>query len=448
MIEGLKPYPQYKDSGQQWLGQIPSTWSLVRTKRKYRLRTEKSSHGHGLELLSIYTHIGVRPRKDLEQKGNKASTTDGYWMVRKGDIIVNKLLAWMGAVGVSHYDGVTSPAYDILRPMDELHSDYYHHLFRTTTYLQQFKSRSRGIMEMRLRLYFDQLGQIPVLAPPMPEQVAIVRFLDYANRRIERYIRAKKKLIALLNEQKQAIIHRAVTRGFDPNVRLKPSGVEGLGDVPEHWEVRRLKTICKLQRGYDLPNDKFIVGEHPVYGSNGIIGYHNSFTTKGPCVTVGRSGSVGEVNYVESDFWAHNTTLFVLDNFGNHWRYIYFLLKSIDLKTVSAGSAVPTLNRNYIHRLYVAVPSLSEQEEVILLIKNNTLELDTAITQAKREIALIREYQTRLVADVVTGQLDVRAAAAQLPEEPEGETELVAESTEDECEPSEFEDIASSGTIG
>src|SRR5207247_5140596 len=138
----------------------------------------------------------------------------------------------MGAVGVSHHDSVTSPAYDILRQMHDLHSDYYHHLFRTELYLQQFKSRSRGIMEMRLRLYFDQLGQIPVLVPSVPEQIVIVRFLDHVNRRIDRYIRAKSTLLVLLNDQKQAIIHRPVTRAVDRNVRRNPPAIPWLGDIP------------------------------------------------------------------------------------------------------------------------------------------------------------------------------------------------------------------------
>jgi len=217
MIEGLKPYAEYKESGLPWLGSIPASWETPRTKTRFRLSIEKSGKDHGKDLLSVYTHIGVRPRKDLEERGNKASTTNDYWVVRKGDIIVNKLLAWMGAVGVSHFDGVSSPAYDILRPTQLLEPDFYHLLFRTKLYLQLFKSRSRVIMDMRLRLYFDELGQIQLICPPPDEQAVIVRFLDHANRKIDGFIRAKRKLIALLGEQKLAIIHRAVTRGLNPN---------------------------------------------------------------------------------------------------------------------------------------------------------------------------------------------------------------------------------------
>ena len=210
-----QPYPAYKRSGVQWLGDVPVHWDLMRTKVLFRLRTEKSGMAHGRELLSIYTHIGVRPRKDLEEKGNKASTTDDYWIVKPGDLIANKLLAWMGAIGVSHYDGVTSPAYDILMPIVDLVSGYYHHLFRTRTYLQQFRQRSRGIMDMRLRLYFDQFGQIPVLVPPLHEQQAIVNFYEGAVVDTDRVINKTRHQVDFLREYRTCLIADVVTGKLD-----------------------------------------------------------------------------------------------------------------------------------------------------------------------------------------------------------------------------------------
>lgn len=170
------PYPDYRRTDLKWFEHLPDSWAILRTKQMFRLVIEKAPVNNKMELLSVYTHIGVRPRKSLEQRGNKASTTDGYWVVKEGDIICNKLLAWMGAIGVSHYQGVTSPAYDILRPIKSCNTDYYHFLFRTKKYLQQFKIRSRGIMDMRLRLYFDQFGQIPIPVPPRHEQDQIVAY--------------------------------------------------------------------------------------------------------------------------------------------------------------------------------------------------------------------------------------------------------------------------------
>ena len=209
------PYPAYRTTDVDWLREVPKHWNVRRTKVLFRLRTEKSGTAHGKELLSIYTHIGVRPRKELEERGNKASTTDDYWIVKKGDLIANKLLTWMGAIGVSHYDGVTSPAYDILMPVVNLVSDYYHHLFRTRVYLQQFKQRSRGIMDMRLRLYFDQFGQIPVPVPPVHEQQAIVNFYNEVIVDTDRVIYQTHRQIELVQEYRARLIADVVTGKFD-----------------------------------------------------------------------------------------------------------------------------------------------------------------------------------------------------------------------------------------
>ena len=210
-----RPFLAYKPSGVEWLGDVPKHWEVRRTKSLFGLRTEKSGSAHGLELLSIYTHIGVRPRKDLEEKGNKASTTDDYWVVKQGDLIANKLLAWMGAIGVSHYSGVTSPAYDILMPIAELESDYFHHLFRTPTYLQQFKQYSRGIMDMRLRLYFDQFGRIPVAVPGVEEQRAIVDFCYKSTIGVSDKIHRATRQIDLLSEYRTRLIADVVTGKLD-----------------------------------------------------------------------------------------------------------------------------------------------------------------------------------------------------------------------------------------
>ena len=167
------------------------------------------------ELLSIYTAIGVRPRKELEEKGNKATTTDGYWMVRKGDLIVNKLLAWMGAIGISDYDGVTSPAYDILRQRIPLEPRYYDYLFRCGICFSEFRRYSRGIMDMRLRLYFEELGQLHMPFPPELEQQQIVSFLQEELVIFDELTAEAQRAITLLQERRTALISAAVTGKID-----------------------------------------------------------------------------------------------------------------------------------------------------------------------------------------------------------------------------------------
>ncbi|ELL0571832.1 restriction endonuclease subunit S [Vibrio fluvialis] len=215
VTKGLNPEAPMKDSGVEWLEEVPEHWDALPAKRFFRLVAEPAPQNNDYELLSVYTDIGVRPRKELEQKGNKASTTDGYWMVKEGDIIVNKLLAWMGAVGYSAYSGVTSPAYDILRATKDLNPKFYHYLFRTKLANMEFKRWSRGIMEMRLRLYFDELGRITMPFPPKHEQDLIVMEIEKMESLYDQLISKSEMQISLMQERRTALISAAVTGKID-----------------------------------------------------------------------------------------------------------------------------------------------------------------------------------------------------------------------------------------
>jgi len=217
ITRGLNPGAHMKDSGVEWLGSIPNYWKTKRVKYLFRLVTEAAPPDNNFELLSLYTEVGVLPRKDIEARGNKATTTDNYWIVRPGDLVVNKLLAWMGAFGVSDYEGVTSPAYDILRPLDGVNSIYYHHLFRCGICFPEIRRRSTGIMDMRLRLYFDQFGDMRVPVPPENEQDAIIEYLQKETAKLDRLRIAAERTIDLLKERRSAIISAAVTGKLEVN---------------------------------------------------------------------------------------------------------------------------------------------------------------------------------------------------------------------------------------
>ncbi len=235
------PYPAYKPSGVPWLGDVPAHWEVMRAKYYYRESQEVSASG-AEELMSVSHRTGVTPRKDNVTMF-LAESNVGYKICRPDDIVINTMWAYMAALGVARQVGIVSPSYGVYRPREPglLNLEYVDALLRTDGYRTEYNRRSTGITDSRLRLYPEQFLEIPLLRPPLAEQAAIVRYLGHADQLINRYISAKERLIALLEEQRQAVIHRAVTRGLDPNVRLKPSGVEWLGDVPAHWEVRRLK---------------------------------------------------------------------------------------------------------------------------------------------------------------------------------------------------------------
>ena len=257
--------------------------------------------------------------------------------------------------------------------------------------------------------------------------------------RTAQLVHAKRNLIAVLKEHKQFIIHRSVTRGLDSNVPLKPSGIEWLGNVPEGWEVKRLKWVTRLQRGYDLPSDKRVQGHYPVVSSGGIIGRHIESKIHAPGVVMGRYGSTDAVFLVEEDFWPHNTSLFVTDFQGNDPRWCFFLLQTISKADHAGKSAVPGVDRKDLFDIVVPVPRPAEQQAVVHSIEAASLELNTAIETVDREVALLQEFRTRQVADVVTGKIDVRAAAAELPEPAEEPFDAAVE-TEDEEELSDTVD--------
>ena len=246
----LKPYPEMKDSGVEWLGEVPAHWDVLRAKYLLKECDARSADGRE-ELLSVSQYTGVTRRSpggSGDDPDTRAATLIGYKRVEPNDLVVNIMLAWNGSMGVSRFRGIASPAYCVYRFRADYQPWYFHLLLRSPIYKARIKSVSTGVVESRLRLYTDDLYRLAVLLPPLPEQTAIVRFLDHADRRIRRYIRAKQKLIALLEEQKQAIIHQVVTGQIDvrtgqPYPAYKPSDVEWLGDVPKHWEVVPLRRV-------------------------------------------------------------------------------------------------------------------------------------------------------------------------------------------------------------
>ena len=423
MIVGLKPYSAYKDSGVEWLGEVPVHWDVLPNRAMF---SEVNDREHPQEqMLSVTIAVGVVRQKELLENSSKKDSSrldkTAYKLVEPGDVAYNKMRAWQGAVGVSEYRGIVSPAYVVQRPQNSVHSRFLHYLLRIPAFAKEAERWSYGITSDMWSLRPEHFKMIYGCLPPLPEQTAIVRFLDHADRRIQRYIRAKQKLIALLEEQKQAIIHQAVTGQIDVRTgqsypAYKPSGVEWLGEVPAHWEVVRLKWVTRLQRGYDLPADQRVPGPFPVVSSGGFIDTHTESKCAGPGVVMGRYGSTDAVFYVEQDFWPHNTSLFVTHFHGNIQKWCYYLLRSISKADHAGKSAVPGLDRNDLFQIVVPVPPVEEQQKAVRRIEVATHSLDEAISAAQQKIELLREYRTRLIADVVTGKLDVREAVGALPE--------------------------------
>ncbi len=241
----LKPYPEYKDSGLPWLGKIPAHWEIFSNRALFSEVNERDQSDE--EMLSVTISSGVMRQADLLADSFKKDSSNedrsSYKLVEPNDITYNKMRAWQGALGVSRYRGIISPAYVVARPRTGVRSNYFHYLFRTPAFTTVAESWSYGITSDQWSLRAEDFKRISCALPSVAEQDAIVRFLDRADRIVNHLIRAKQRLIELLNEQKQAIIHRAVTRGLDFDVPMKPTGLDWLPEVPEHWEVVSVKRL-------------------------------------------------------------------------------------------------------------------------------------------------------------------------------------------------------------
>ena len=425
MIADLKPYPAMKDSGVPWLGEVPKRWDTLPLKHWVTINAEVLPETTDPDRVFRYVDIGSVGTGSLTQKPQRLlfarAPSRARRIAHNGDTLVSTVRTYLKAIYFVQGEAdeiVCSTGFAVLTPRVGTVPQFVSYLVRSNAFTDRVTADSVGTAYPAIAE--SRLGSFHVPSPPLPEQAAIVRYLDHADRRIRRYIHAKQKLVKLLEEQKQVLIHQIVTRGLGPNVRLKPSGVEWLGDVPEHWEVRRLKWVTRLQRGYDLPADRRVPGPFPVVSSGGFIDTHSESRCAGPGVVMGRYGSTDAVFYVEQDFWPHNTSLFVTHFQGNTQKWCYYLLRSITKADHAGKSAVPGLDRNDLFQIVVPVPPVDEQREVVRTIEVATHDLNDAISAARREIDLLREHRTRLITDVVTGKLDVREVAAGLPDEAEG----------------------------
>src|SRR5690625_645873 len=421
----LKPYPEYKNSGLDWLDNVPTEWEVSRLRYVLHEVDERSADGSET-LLSVSQYTGVSPRQTNTDGSVKtrAASLVGYKKAEIGDLVVNIMLAWNGSLGMARQPGIVSPAYGVYRFRADVHPRYAHYLLRTPLYKSRIRASSTGVVESRLRLYTDDLYDLEAVLPPVETQRQIARFLDEYDRRVNRLIRTKQRLIALLNEQKQAIIQRAVTRGLDPDVPLKPSGVDWRGDVPAHWEVVPLSRLERLTSVDSITALQFKEnGTDPVYGGNGLRGYTEDYTHEGDYVLIGRQGALcGNVNYAHGKFWASEHA--VVATLARGYDLVWFgeLVRTMNLNQYSQSAAQPGLSVERIQNIGAPLPPPSEQEAIAAYIREETVDIDVAVERAKEEIDLIREYRTRLIADVVTGKLDVRGVAV-----PEGEGDGAAD---------------------
>lgn len=427
-------YESYRQPRMRWLPPVPTHWVEQRAKTFFREVDERSQTGQE-ELLSVSHLTGVTPRSQKNVTMFKAASYVGAKLARPGDIVINTLWAWMAALGASRHLGIVSPAYGVYRPhnADSFNPAYLDYLLRTRAYVSEYIGRSTGIRSSRLRLYPAQFLDIPLLQPPQTEQDKIVAYLRAQDAHIARFIKAKRDLIALLSEQKLRIIDQAVTRGLDPSVKLKPSGIEWLSAVPQHWEVQRLKNVADVVLGKMLTTEAkgdqgdfkpYLRSTNVQWTEPDVRDVKEMWISRSEMETlrirkgdllVSEGGEVGRACiwseelpecYIQNSVHRVAAKAAMLPEFLFYQFFAYG--KRGRFNAIVNRVSIAHLTREKLVTVPFTVPPVDEQKSICEWISNECLPLEDAITRAEEEIKLIREYRDRQIADVVTGQLDVR----------------------------------------
>ena len=438
MSANLLPYPTYKPSGIEWLGDVPENWQLrrLRDSTNYCVNGVWGEDPDGNDDLPCvrvadFDRHRLRIIRPIPTMRSISPNERRRRILQCGDLLLEKSGGGdqqpVGVVMLFDHE-VSSVCSNFIarisvsQGFDSLFLTFLHSALYSIGLNTRSIKQTTGIQNLDSTAYLNE----SVAFPPLPEQRAIARYLDYMDRSIQRYIRSKEKLIELLEEQKRAVINQAVTRGLDPDVPLKPSGVEWLGDVPAHWEVRRLKTMCRMKSGDFIATESIgPAGKYAVYGGNGLRGYTTNYNYDGQFVLVGRQGALcGNVHLACGKFWATEHAVVATLGSGHDVSWFGAVLDAMNLNQYSIAAAQPGLAIERIMALHLPVPERLEQERIAAMLKTRLNSIANVATKNQRLIELVEEYRTRLIADVATGKLDVRDAVANLPDDL-GDDELI-----------------------
>lgn len=418
-----------------WLGDYPAHWQVFRIKNLFQEMDGRSETGSE-ELLSVSHYTGVTlKRESLENEDDHLTNAEslvGYKLVKKGDLVINIMLAWNGSLGISPYNGITSPAYCVYRIKGDDNPEYFGYLFSTNLFKAEFRRNSTGIIDSRLRLYSDKFFSILSVVPPKKEQNEIIRYIKAQEEKINRFIEKKQRFIELLKEQRQRIITHAVTKGTNEKVKLKQTGIEGLNEIPEHWELKRLKNVSKIISKGTTPST--IGSETTEEGEIRFLRAENLYENKitvtptfyidketdeflfrsrletNDVLLVIAGATLGRTGIVTEDILPANTNQAVcfirpenvFPEFLLLWLQTNFIASQIWLNATQA--AQPNLAMGKISTFYILYPPIEEQKQIVAHINTETATIDTAIAKAEREIELIREYKEAMVSEAVMGK--------------------------------------------
>lgn len=428
----MKPYPEYKPTGLAWLPEIPRHWKSAKLRNLLSIVSKKNHPEQ--PLLSVVREKGVI-RRDVDSKEENHNyipeDLSNYKVVRKGQFAMNKMKAWQGSYGISQYDGIVSPAYFVF-DLHGVSADFFNIAIRSKAYIPYFAQASDGIRVGQWDLSLPRMHEIPFFIPPADEQAQIVRYLDAMTAKINKLIRAKKRQIALLQEQKQAIINQAVTRGLDPDVELKDSGIDWLGPIPKQWEIKTVKQYFKIRKqiagheGYDvlsITQDGIKIKDISTNEGQMAMSYAGYQLVRPGDFAMNHmdllTGYVDRSNYV--GVTSPDYRVFELcDNANCHPDFFLYVFQLYYKRRIfyRYGRGAASVGRwrlpaREFLNFVIPVPPIISQKRIVRFVKNNTQNIDKNILAVESQIKILSEYKNSLIAAVVTGKVDVRNIAVE-----------------------------------
>lgn len=403
----LPKYEAYKESGSEWLGDIPETWNLLSNKYIFKLKKNLvGKRSDEYELLSL-TLRGIIKRDMENPEGKFPAEFNTYQEVASGDFVfcLFDVEETPRTVGLSSFNGMITGAYTVFEAISDFNKVFLYYFYLNLDSTKRLKPLYRGL---RNTIPKDSFMGFKTFVPNFEQQTLIASFLDKKTAQIDDAIAIKEQQINLLKERKQIIIQQAVTQGLDLNVPMKDSGVDWIGEIPEHWEVKALKFIAYMKSGETLSPDQFTETGFPAYGGNGLRGYTSTFTNDGDHILIGRQGALcGNVNYASGKFYAseHAIVVYPLNNEDTRW--LGEAIRVADFNRLSQSAAQPGIAVNVIKNVLFPHPPLLEQAGISKHIVEAERNIHKSIEIFNLQIEKLKEYKTSLINSAVTGKIKI-----------------------------------------
>lgn len=408
----MKKYSKYKDSGIAWIGEIPEHWEARKIGRIFTKigsgTTPKSGNDdyyaengeNWLQTGDLNDSYIYETSKKITKKAVDEHSLRFY---PEGSIVMAMYGATIGKLGLLSIDTTTNQACCVMSGNKVCHNKYaFNALLAARTHILTlaYGGGQPNISQ-------DTIKNIKLPTPSIPEQEQIAKYLDWKCGEVDRIVDVRERQIKLLGELRTSVISRAVTRGLDPNAPLKDSGIEWIGQIPEHWEVGSYKRCMKINNGQDY---KHIVATEgvPVIGSGGQFAFSSDYMYEGEVVFLGRKGTVDKPMYYNGKFWAVDTMFYSIPNYYAFCKYMYYQALTFPFNRYSTATALPSMTQNDLANNQIAIPTINEQQQIADYLDKKTAEIDSTIEKFKAQIDKIKEYRQALITEVVTGKIDVR----------------------------------------